>query len=72
MLLADTSPVKDRISFMSLEMDNLKFSACGNTHQAMSKKAGKELLLMDEATMVPSGVVQLIKLQEEGFSYIRP
>ena len=72
MLLADTSPVKDRISFMSLEMDNLTFSACGNTHQAMSKKAGKELALMDEATMVPSGVVQLIKLQEEGFSYIRP
>lgn len=72
MLLADTSPVKDRISVMSLEMDNVTFSACGNTHKGMSKKAGKELALLDEAVMVPSGVVQLVKLQEAGFSYIRP
>ncbi len=72
MLLDDTSPVKDRISVMALEIDNLTFSACGNTHKAMSKKAGKELELLEEATMVPSGVVQLIKLQEEGFAYIRP
>lgn len=72
MLLADTSPVKDRISVMSLQMDNVRFSACGNTHKGMSKKAGKELALLDEAVMVPSGVVQLVKLQEEGFSYIRP
>ena len=72
MLLADTSPVKDRISVMSLELDNVTFSACGNTHKGMSKKAGKELALLDEVVMVPSGVVQLVKLQEEGFSYIRP
>ncbi len=72
MLLGDTSPVKDRISFMALEIDNLTFSACGNTHKAMSAKAGKELELLEEATMVPSGVVQLITLQEKGFSYIRP
>jgi len=72
MLRADTSPVIDRISVMSLEIDNLKFSACGNTHAVMSKKAGKEVELIDEATMVPSGVVQLITLQEQGYSYIRP
>jgi len=72
MLRADTSPVIDRISVMSLEIDNLKFSACGNTHAVMSKKAGKDVELIDEATMVPSGVVQLITLQEQGYSYIRP
>lgn len=72
MFRADTSPVKDRISMMALEIDNLTFSACGNTHTAMSKKAGKDVELIEEANMVPSGVVQLIALQEEGFSYIRP
>ncbi len=72
MLLADTSPVKDRISVMALEIETLTFSACGNTHKGMSRKTGKELALLEEATMVPSGVVQLITLQEEGFSYIRP
>lgn len=72
MLRSDTSPVKDRISMMALEYDNLVFSACGNTHNNMSKKAGKEISLLDEATMVPSGVVQLITLQENGYAYVRP
>lgn len=72
MLRSDTSPVKDRIEKMSLEIDDLTFSACGNTHAKMSKKAGKDIELLDEAAKVPSGVVQLIALQERGFSYIRP
>jgi len=72
MFRSDTSPVADRIAAMSLEIDNLKFSACGNTHAKMSAKAGKEISLIDEAIVVPSGVVQLISLQEKGYSYIRP
>lgn len=72
MFRSDTSPVKERISFMALELDNLTFSACGNTHAAMSKKSGKDIVLIDEANMVPSGVVQLITLQEQGYAYIRP
>lgn len=72
MLRSDTSPVKDRIATMSLEIDSLTFSACGNTHAKMSKKAGKDIELLDEAVKVPSGVVQLIALQEQGFAYVRP
>lgn len=72
MLRADTSPVKDRIEMMSLAMPNLVFSACGNTHRKMSKKSGKDVPLLSEASKVPSGVVQLIALQEKGYSYIRP
>ena len=72
MFVADKSPVADRISTMSLEMDNISFAACGNTHRNMSKKAGKDVALMSEATMVPSGVVRLMELQEDGYSYLRP
>lgn len=72
MLRSDTSPVKDRIAAMSLEIDSLTFSACGNTYAKMSEKAGKDIELLDEATKVPSGVVQLIALQEQGFAYVRP
>ncbi|MDE4174813.1 DsrE family protein [Phaeobacter sp. PT47_59] len=72
MLIPGKSPVADRISAMSLEIDQLSFSACGNTHRKMSEKAGKEVALMDEASIVPSGVVRLVELQEQGFSYIRP
>ncbi len=68
----DTSPVKSRIESLSLAMPNLTFAACGNTHRKMSKKAGKQVKLMSEAKMVPSGVVRLIELQEKGFAYIRP
>ncbi len=72
MFRADTSPVKDRISEMALEIDNLKFSACGNTYRAMSKKAGKPITLVPEAKKVPSGVVRIMELQEQGYSYVRP
>ena len=72
MLIPGKSPVEQRISAMSLEMPNLSFAACGNTHRKMSEKAGKDIALMEEANMVPSGVVRLIELQEDGFAYIRP
>jgi len=72
MFRADTSPVIDRISQMSLEFENLTFSACGNTHRVMSKRESKEIELVEEASMVPSGVVQLIALQEQGYAYVRP
>ena len=72
MLRADTSPVIDRIETMSLAMPNLKFSACGNTHRKMAQKSGKKVPLLSESTKVPSGVVQLISLQEQGYSYVKP
>ncbi len=72
MLIPGKSPVEQRISSMSLEMDNLTFAACGNTHRKMSEKAGKDIALMDEATMVKSGVVRLIELQENNYAYVRP
>ena len=72
MLRADTSPVKDRVAAMSLEYSSLSFSACENTRAAMSKREGKEVPLMTEAKSVPSGVIRLIELQEQGWSYLRP
>ncbi|KNG92820.1 DsrE family protein [Pseudaestuariivita atlantica] len=72
MFIPGKSPVEHRISAMSLELDNLSFAACGNTHRKMSEKAGKEIELMSEADMVTSGVVRLIELQENGYAYVRP
>jgi intracellular sulfur oxidation DsrE/DsrF family protein len=72
MLVSDKSPVADRISVMSLELEDLTFTACGNTLAAMEKGAGHDIPLMSEAVVVPSGVVRLIELQEEGYAYVRP
>jgi intracellular sulfur oxidation DsrE/DsrF family protein len=72
MFVKDRSPVADRITAMSLEMENLSFAACGNTHRAMVANAGKDVPLMEEASVVPSGVVRLIELQEQDYAYVRP
>lgn len=72
MLRADTSPVKDRIAIMDLEMDHISFSACLNTVQAMEQTTQNDVPLVDEATIVPSGAVRLMELQEQGYSYLRP
>jgi len=66
------SPVKDRISAMALENPEMHFSACGNTLAGMKKKTGHDVALMSEAKVVPSGVVRLMELQSEGYSYVRP
>ncbi|MGD1880493.1 MAG: DsrE family protein, partial [Kiloniellaceae bacterium] len=72
MLRADTSPVKERISAMSLEIEGLTFSACANTLKGMTKKEGKAVELVSESHMVSSGVARLVELQEDGYSYVRP
>lgn len=68
---ADTSPVKARLATMGM-MPDVKFSACGNTHRKMSKKAGKEVQLVAEASKIPAGVVRIMELQGQGYAYVRP
>jgi intracellular sulfur oxidation DsrE/DsrF family protein len=72
MLREDTSPVKARLSAMSLEMPGLTLSACGNTMTAMEKKEGKPVALISEAKVVTAGVVRLIELQQQGYAYVKP
>ncbi|MBU2358765.1 DsrE family protein [Loktanella sp. M215] len=72
MLIEGKSPVADRIATMTMEHEGLTFDACANTLAGMEKKAGQKIPLMSEATVVPSGVVQLITLQEDGYAYVRP
>jgi intracellular sulfur oxidation DsrE/DsrF family protein len=74
MLRTDTSPVQDRIKRLK-EMafpGKIQFSACNNTKQGMEKTEGKAISILPDATIVPSGVVRLMELQEQGWSYVRP
>jgi intracellular sulfur oxidation DsrE/DsrF family protein len=72
MLRRDTSPVKERISVLSLENPNLVFAACGNTQTNQSKAENKSVELIAEASVTASGVVRLMELQRQGYAYIRP
>jgi intracellular sulfur oxidation DsrE/DsrF family protein len=74
MLRADTSPVQDRIkSFKDFAFPSkIQFSACNNTKEGMEKKEGHPIAMVSDAVIVPSGVVRLMELQEQGWSYVRP
>jgi intracellular sulfur oxidation DsrE/DsrF family protein len=72
MLRDDTSPVKDRIKSMAESRPSVTFKACGNTRENMAKTENKTIPLVSQATVVKSGVVRVIELQEQGWSYVRP
>ena len=74
MLRADTSPVQDRIKQLKSVAfpSTVQFSACNVTKQGMEKKEGHTIEILSDASVVPSGVVHLMELQEKGWSYIRP
>jgi uncharacterized protein len=74
MLRADTSPVQDRVKRLTdvVFPGKIQFSACNNTRQGMEKTEGHAIPMLAGATVVPSGVVHLMELQEQGWSYVRP
>jgi uncharacterized protein len=73
MLRDDTSPVKDRIKAMAeASPSKIVFSACNNTKQGMEKREGHPITIIPQATIVPAGVVRIMELEEQGYSYIRP
>jgi uncharacterized protein len=76
MLRADTSPLKDRIAHIASSEatfpSKIVFSACNNTLQGMEKREGHKITIIPQAGIVPSGVVRIMQLEEQGWSYVRP
>ena len=72
MLRDDTSPVKARIATIAMSTPAITFKACGNTQSNMSKAENKQIALISAATVVKSGVVRVMELQEKGWAYVRP
>jgi uncharacterized protein len=74
MLRDDTSPVKDRIKELAAVSfpSKIAFDACNNTKQGMERREGHPITIIPQATMVPAGVVRIMELEEQGYSYIKP
>jgi hypothetical protein len=72
MLRDDTSPVKERIKTIAEKTTSITFEACGNTQENMHKAEKKDIPLVAEAKLVKSGVVRIMELQEQGWTYVRP
>lgn len=69
-MLTSTSKQGQRIS--SLAMQDIQFSACGNTMKGIGKKTGKLPELLDGVNVVNAGVLRIMELQEQGYAYVRP
>ena len=72
MLRDDTSPVKARIEVMALSTPEVSFKACGNTKENMQKAENKNIPIIAQAEVVKSGVVRVMELEEQGWTYVKP
>lgn len=62
--------VQARIS--DLKSQKVEFGVCNNTLVARGIDYQSELFDVAESDIVPSGVAELAKLQQEGYAYIKP
>lgn len=69
-MLIASGPQSRRVS--SLALQDITFSACGNTMARIEKKDGKAVVLTEGVQVVPAGVARIHELQQQGYSYIRP
>ena len=69
-LLTKQSTVASRVE--SLAAQDIRFSACQNTINAMEQKSGQTLVLLEGVETVNAGVARIMELQQKGYAYIRP
>ena len=55
-----------------LALQDITFSACNHTIKKITKKKGAAPKLVEGVTIVGSGAVRIIELQQQGYAYIRP
>ena len=72
MFRSHTSPVKLVLEYIHAQFPEISFVACGNTEAIMEKQVGHPLSFIPGTRVVPSGIVQIVELEEDGWSYIRP
>ena len=76
MMRDDISMVKGNIENLKQELgEHITFAACQNSRDAVAASMGQkpeQIPQIKEATNVPSGIVRLTELQEQGWAYIRP
>jgi uncharacterized protein len=65
------TPFAALIARLSAEYKNLSFAACKNTIDQMQITGDEEIDLIPQAKLIDSGIVEVIKRQQEGWTYIR-
>ncbi len=70
LLRANVTDFPDRIRRLHDEFGNVTFAACNNTLQRLQRETGETIVLVPEAVIVNSGVVEAIQRQRQGWVYI--
>ncbi len=68
--LTKKSEFRKRIE--SLMLQDVVFTACGNTLDTLKRVKNIELSLIDDVVVVKNGVPRMMELQENGYSYLSP
>ena len=69
-LVTENSNQAERVK--SLAMQNIRFSACGNTMNKVAKLTGHRPKALEGVQEVTAGVSRIMELQQQDYAYIRP
>lgn len=69
-LVTDKSAFLKRVE--SLMMQNVTFTACGNTLDTVAESSGTRPTLIDGIEEAQAGIARIIERQEQGWSYLSP
>lgn len=72
MLRPDKTPVMDRLKSFDQSMPNVSFAACGNTLDSLERAEGARPEIVEYADVVEAGVAELMRLDQEGYTIIKP
>ena len=67
----DTSAHADRIQKLQREFDNLTFAACQNTIDRLQRDQGILVRLLPGVVVIDSGMAELMRRQNQGWTYIQ-
>jgi intracellular sulfur oxidation DsrE/DsrF family protein len=72
MLRADKAPVMERLNQAKAAIPGLTLSMCNNSKMKAEKAEGHEVTPLPGVQVVPAGIVRIMQLEEQGWSYVRP
>ena len=67
----DTSAFADRIQKLQREFDNLTIAACQNTIDRLQREQGILVRLLPGVVVIDSGMAELMRRQNQGWTYIQ-
>jgi len=72
MLRSEMSPVLDRLKAFDQSMPNVSFAACGNTLDSLERAEGARPVIVEYADVVEAGVAELMRLDQAGYTIVKP